>query len=175
RAYLAARPEPPRRSRRRSRGSACERSSRPRLSPLSTRVVCQLPVTPPAGPRAAPSGPRAHCLPQPWLTAERSATTPKSGKRRDSRTALRSARALRGTQGAPLVVMRRRTGSLGGRGQGPTVVGRPVGSRATDGPRLLKLVSPGHSASDSATLTNRVLAKPYLAVYAPLLGHSAQM
>ena len=54
-------------------------------------------------------------------------------------------------------------------------MGRPIGSRAADGPRLLRLVSPGHSASDSATLTDRVLAKPYLAVYAPLLGHSAQM
>ena len=50
---------------------------------------------------------------------------------------------------------------------------RPFGSRAADGPRLLRLVTP--PGADSVALVDRVLGKPYLAVYAPLLGHSAQM
>jgi len=55
------------------------------------------------------------------------------------------------------------------------MAGRPGGSRAAEGPRLLRLVSPPHPGPDSAALTDRVLGKPYLAVYAPLLGHSAPM
>ncbi len=55
------------------------------------------------------------------------------------------------------------------------MAGRPFGSRAADGPRLLRLVTPPHHGHDSAAVTDRVLGKPYLAVYAPLLGHSAQM
>ena len=55
------------------------------------------------------------------------------------------------------------------------MAGRPVGSRAADGPRLLRLVSAPPPGPESAVLMDRVLAKPYLAVYAPLLGHSAQM
>jgi two-component system response regulator AtoC len=53
------------------------------------------------------------------------------------------------------------------------MAGRPFGSRAADGARLLRLVShsyPGHDATAVG-----VLGKPYLAVYAPLLGHSAPM
>jgi two-component system response regulator AtoC len=52
---------------------------------------------------------------------------------------------------------------------------RPFGSRAADGARLLRLVSPPPPGLDSAAVTDRVLGKPYLAVYAPLLGHSAPM
>jgi transcriptional regulator with GAF, ATPase, and Fis domain len=55
------------------------------------------------------------------------------------------------------------------------MAGRPFGSRAADGARLLRLVSPPYSGPDSAAAGDRVLGKPYLAVYAPLLGHSAPM
>src|SRR2546427_3696198 len=66
--------------------------------------------------------------------------------------------------------------SLTGRDEGPTLMaGRPFGSRAADGPRLLRLVTPPHPGADSTTLMERVFRKPYLAVYAPLLGHSAPM
>src|SRR5438105_15564750 len=55
------------------------------------------------------------------------------------------------------------------------MAGYPFGFRSGDGPRRLRLVSPPHSGPDSAALADRVLGKPYLAVYAPLLGHSAPM